>query len=235
MIANRVRPLGTLARHALHRLASDVLQDAWDWAAVAGSVGPGSPRGRRFGAFGAGSMLAFPPGAVFNEASIHIGEGTLVGPGVSLTAGMAPGQQMVSSPVVRIGDRCVIGRGSHIVGHWSVDIGNDVQTGPYVYITDQNHGYLDPDQPIGRQWPVEAGVSVGAGSWLGAHAVVLPGAAIGRNVVVAAGAVVRGAVPDRCVVAGVPARIVRRFVAGRGWVDAPNRPADRQGQVQEQE
>ena len=37
---------------------------------------------------------------------------------------------------------------------------------------------------------------------------------------VAAGAVVRGEVPDHCVVAGVPARIVRRYVAGRGWVAA---------------
>jgi hypothetical protein len=30
---------------------------------------------------------------------------------------------------------------------------------------------------------------------------------------------VRGVVPDRCVVAGVPGRIVRRWVEGRGWVD----------------
>lgn len=172
-------------------------------------------------------MLAFPPGAVFNEASIHIGAGTLVGPGVSLTAGMAPGQEMLTSPVVRIGDRCVIGRGSHIVGHWSIDIGDDVQTGPYVYVTDQNHAYEDPDRPIGRQWPVEAGVSIGAGSWLGANVVVLPGAQIGRNVVVAAGAVVRGVVPDRCVVAGVPARVVRRYVPGRGWTDEPDDVATR--------
>ncbi len=224
MIANRVRPLGTLARHALHRLASDVLQDAWDWAAVAGSVGPGSPRGRRFGAFGAGSMLAFPPGAVFNEASIHIGEGTLVGPGVSLTAGMAPGQQMVSSPVVRIGDRCVIGRGSHIVAHESVVIEDDVWTGPYVYITDQNHGYEDPGTPIGSQLPTNRPVRIGAGSWLGAGAIILPGADIGRNVVVAAGSVVRGQIPDRCVVAGVPARIVREHTK-EGW--QPPRAEDR--------
>jgi acetyltransferase-like isoleucine patch superfamily enzyme len=37
--------------------------------------------------------------------------------------------------------------------------------------------------------------------------------------VVAAGAVVRGTFPDRCVVAGVPARIIRRWVDGQGWVD----------------
>ena len=59
---------------------------------------------------------------------------------------------------------------------------------------------------------------IGAGSWLGAGAIVLPGAVIGRNVVVAAGSVVRGVVPDRCVVAGVPARVVRTYELGEGWV-----------------
>jgi acetyltransferase-like isoleucine patch superfamily enzyme len=121
-------------------------------------------------------------------------------------------------PVLEIGDRCVIGRGSHIIAHQSVVIGADVYTGPYVYITDQNHGYTDPDVPIGRQFPVNSPVSIGAGCWLGAGAIVLPGARIGRNVVVAGGSVVRGVVPDHCVVAGVPARVVRSYVPGDGWV-----------------
>jgi Hexapeptide repeat of succinyl-transferase len=119
--------------------------------------------------------------------------------------------------VLQIGDRCVIGRGSHIVAHHSLLIGDDVFTGPYVYITDQNHGYDDPHVPIGRQMPLNAAVQIGSGSWLGAGAVVLPGTRIGCNVVVAAGSVVRGTVPDRCVVAGVPARIVREYVPGDGW------------------
>ena len=61
-------------------------------------------------------------------------------------------------------------------------------------------------------------MSVGAGSWLGAGAIILPGTVIGRNVVVAAGSVVRGHVPDRCVVAGVPAKVIRAYVAGDGWL-----------------
>jgi acetyltransferase-like isoleucine patch superfamily enzyme len=195
-----------------------MVHHAWSLACDLGAVGPQDPGARRFGAFGHGSVLAFPPGACFNEQYITIGEGTMVGPYVSLSAGMAPGQRMVSDPVVRIGDRCVIGRGSHIVGHWQVELGDDIQTGPYVYITDQNHSYLDPDQPVGRQWPVEAPVRIGSGSWLGANAVILPGAVLGTNVVVAAGAVVRGEFPDHCVVAGVPARMVRRLDPDEGWV-----------------
>jgi hypothetical protein len=41
-------------------------------------------------------------------------------------------------------------------------------------LTDQNHGYEDPVTPIGRQVPVNRPVSIGAGSWLGAGAIILP-------------------------------------------------------------
>jgi carbonic anhydrase/acetyltransferase-like protein (isoleucine patch superfamily) len=61
-------------------------------------------------------------------------------------------------------------------------------------------------------------VRIGAGTWLGTGAVVLPGSDIGRNVVVAAGAVVRGNVPDYAVVGGVPAKVVREYLPGTGWV-----------------
>jgi serine acetyltransferase len=198
-------------------LAWRVVHRAWRAAQRAGAVTPGSPAGRRFASFGVGSVIAFPPGALYGEEWIEIGTGTLIGTHVSLSAGMVPGHQLGDRPVLQIGNGCVIGRGSHLVAHHSIVIGDDVFTGPYVFITDQNHGYTDPDVPIGRQWPSNTAVSIGSGSWLGAGAIVLPGARIGRNVVVAAGSVVRGAVPDRCVVAGVPARVVREYVAGDGW------------------
>jgi serine acetyltransferase len=57
-------------------------------------------------------------------------------------------------------------------------------------------------------------VAIGAGSWLGTGAVILPGTRIGRQTVVAAGAVVRGEFPGHCVLAGVPARVVRTFAPG---------------------
>jgi len=200
----------------------------WGWQAAqrAGMITAATPAGRRFAAFGPGSLAAFPPGSMFGERWIAVGADTLIGALVSLSAGMVPGQDLGPLPVLRIGDRCVIGRGSHIVAHHSLDIGDDVFTGPYVYITDQNHSYADPDEPIGRQMPRNAAVQIGSGSWLGAGAVVLPGASIGRNVVVAAGSVVRGTVPDRCVVAGVPARVVRQYLPGDGWARSALARAD---------
>ena len=201
------------------RLANRLVHAGWRWVARHGAVGPGDVVAERFGFFGEGSCLSFPPGALFGEPWIHIGRDTLVGPDVSLSAGMVPGQQMITDPVVRIGDRCMIGRGSHIVGHFSIEIGDDVYTGPYVYVTDQNHGYEDPDEVVHAQWPNDVPVRVGAGSWIGTGVVILPGTTLGRNVVVGAGAVVHGEFPDHSVVAGVPARVIRRYVPGSGWLD----------------
>ncbi len=199
------------------RLAATAIDVGWRWVSDLGAIGPDHPVARRFGAFGPGSLIAFPPGAIFNERWIRIGSRTMIGPYVSISAGMAPGQEMVSDPVVSIGDRTLIGRGSHIVGHFCIEIGDDIQTGPYVYITDQNHVYRDPDVPIGAQWPVESSVHIGSGSWLGTGVVVLPGSRIGRNVAVGAGSVVTGELPDHCVAVGSPAKVVKRYSPDDGW------------------
>lgn len=177
------------------------------WAAI----GPATARGRRFAAFGEGSVICFPPTTIMNERYIRIGSATMIGPNVALSAGMVPGQECISEVVVSIGDRCLIGRGSGIVGHLSIDIGDDVWTGHHVYITDQNHGYVDPDLPIARQVQPERPVSIGAGSWLGHGAVILPGARIGRNVVIGANSVVTGEIPDFSIAVGAPARVIRRI------------------------
>lgn len=194
------------AKSAVGDLIHDVRDVTTGWAAI----GPDTRRGRRFGAFGEGSVIAFPPTTIMNEQYIHIGSMTVLGPYIALSAGMAPGQTCITDPVVSIGDRCLIGRGSGIVGHLSIEIGDDVYTGHHVYITDQNHGYADRELPISRQSQPERPVKIGSGSWIGHGSVVLPGATIGRNVVVGANSVVRGELPDHCVAVGAPARIVQR-------------------------
>src|SRR5215472_14234746 len=199
------------------QVAGRMVHAAWQRAKDVGTITADTDVGRRFAAFGPGSLIAFPTGSVYGERWIEIGDETMIAELASVCAGMMPGQDLGAEPVLRIGDRCVIGRGSHIVAHYSIDIGDDVYTGPYVYITDQNHSYADPDQPIGRQWPVNSSVNIGAGTWLGTGVIVLPGSVIGRNVVVAAGSVVRGQIGDRCVVAGVPARVIKDFTPGTGW------------------
>ncbi len=201
-------------------VAAEVAHAVWHAMVWAGAIGPHDRVARRYHHFGDGSLIAFPPGDIFGEEHISLGSGTLIGAHVTLSVGMAPGQPLpprANSPVLRIGDRCSIGRGSHIVAHRSLVVGDDVMTGPHCYITDQNHVYADPEVPIGRQWPSDDPVEIGAGSWLGAGAVILPGTHLGRNTVVGAGAVVHGKHPDHAVLAGIPAKVIRRYDPDTGW------------------
>jgi acetyltransferase-like isoleucine patch superfamily enzyme len=184
------------------------------WAAI----GPRSKRGRRFHHFGHKSVVCWPPTTIMNEEHISIGENTMIGPHVALSVGMVVGQEVVASPVVRIGDRCLIGRGSGIVAHYSITIGDDVWTGHHVYVTDQNHGYEDLGVPISRQSAPEKKVVIGDGSWIGHGSVILPGVTIGRHVVIGANSVVSRDIPDYCVAVGAPAKVIRRYIDG-AWTD----------------
>lgn len=200
----------------------DFLAEFWRRWRLKASIGSGSKRARAFGKFGPGSLILFPITTIFNEKYIHIGSETMIGEHVALSAGMMPGQVCLTDPVVRIGDRCLIGRGSGIVGHLSIDIGNDVWTGHHVYITDQSHGYEDVSLPISLQSQPESPVVIGDGSWLGHGVVVLPGAKIGKHVAVGANSVVTGELPDFCVAVGAPARVIRQYTPESGWTPRKN-------------
>lgn len=123
---------------------------------------------------------------------------------------------------IRIGDRVFVNCGTTIIAVKEIVIGDDVALANEVYILDSNsHG-------IEGKAPVEAPVRIGDGTWVGNRAMILPGVTIGRRVVVAAGAVVTHDVPDDCLVAGNPARIVRTldYPAGcrRAWHDEQGCP-----------
>jgi acetyltransferase-like isoleucine patch superfamily enzyme len=201
-------------RRLLHRATHAVLR----WADRAGEVVPGTPLAERFGSFGAGSCIDFPPATLQNVASIHLGRDVLVGRQATLAAGYGVGDPRLPRRALVIGDDCVLGAGVTITAHEYVELGEAVYTGQRVFITDASHGYQDPDTPVGRQFGSHQPVMIGSGTWIGHAAVILPGTRIGRNVVVAAGAVVRGEVEDHAVVAGNPARVVRRLEPGVGWV-----------------
>ena len=196
-------------RRRLHRIAGEAVHRGWYFVQSRGAIHPDSARSERFGHLGVGSVIAFPSAALFGEHGIHIGDGTLVAPWASLSAGY-PGSEHLAPPrALVIGDRCVIGLRSGISAHASIEIGDDVWLGQDVFITDANHGMDDPDLPIGQQIGEARPVRIGSGSWLGHGAVVLPGVTIGRHAVVAAGAVVHRDVPDHGIAAGVPARVVK--------------------------
>jgi acyl-[acyl carrier protein]--UDP-N-acetylglucosamine O-acyltransferase len=119
------------------------------------------------------------------------------------------------APTLRIGDGTYVGRFAHINAWRSVTIGREVLIADRVFISDADHLYADAKTPIRLQGDAFVGpVELRDGCWLGIGVVILPGVTVGRNAVVAANAVVTRDVPDRTVVGGIPARVLKHLDAG---------------------
>lgn len=165
---------------------------------------------RSFAAFGRRSVIQ-PPTRLMGESMIGIGSGVFVGANTWLQV-IAARQDRGGGPPARLS----IGDGTSIAGHCvlsaveSVRIGRSVLIARNVYIADHSHAFGDPSSPILDQGvdKVEP-VEVGDGAWLGQNCVLLPGVHVGVGAVVGANSVVRDDVPDRTVVVGAPAQVVR--------------------------
>ena len=94
----------------------------------------------------------------------------------------------------------------------TITIEDNVLIGSGVHIYVHNHRFNQTDIPISIQghYP-SADVIVKEGAWLGANSVVLPGVIIGENSVVGAGSIVTRSVPDCVVVAGNPAKVIKKI------------------------
>lgn len=118
------------------------------------------------------------------------------------------GGELVIGDDVWIGTDDVI----HSVSRASVKIGNCCDLGPGVMILTGSHKI----DPIGKHIAGEGtagNVEVGDGCWLGARCLILPGVKLGGYTIVAAGAVMNtSSLESKCMVAGVPAKIKKRYV-----------------------
>jgi acetyltransferase-like isoleucine patch superfamily enzyme len=209
----------------VRRILNRVVHAVWRWVDSVGTIVPGTARADAFARFGRGSAIGFPIVTLFGESHMRIGEDTMIGRHCTLTVGYDSGDARSRSDGLIIGDRCVIGARGSLTALESIVIEDDVWFGQDVLVTDSGHGYQDPKLPIGVQLAAHEPIRIGAGSWIGHGAMILGGTTLGRNVVVAAGSVVRGEFEDRAVIGGVPAKVLRRHVPGTGWV-AVNDPDD---------
>ena len=116
--------------------------------------------------------------------------------------------------ILEICDNVDIGTRSRISSGKIVKIDKDVLTGPNVFISDQDHKYDNVELPISKQGVVIKdgnGIHIKEGSWIGTNCVIIGNIIIGKGSVVAANSVVTKNVPDFCVVAGVPAKIIKKY------------------------
>lgn len=90
-----------------------------------------------------------------------------------------------------------------------VTIGDNCFMAPNVAIYTAGH----PIHPDTRNSAYEYGkaVTVGDNVWIGGNTVILPGVNVGSNVVIGAGSVVTKDIPDWCVAAGNPCRVIRKI------------------------
>lgn len=128
-----------------------------------------------------------------------------------------PGAYAICCSKISLGNRVVIRPGCMFFadpreGGAEITIEDDVMLGSGVHIYVHNHAFGSPDEPIIDQgFYGSEPVRLLSGCWVGANAIILPGVTVGRNAVVGAGSVVTHSVPDCTVVAGNPARIIRRI------------------------
>lgn len=151
------------------------------------------------------------PNVIFN--TIHGGEIMVSGPSyfIGNTKLYSAGGSITIGKEVTLGDYCFVN------GAGGVIIGDYVLFSDKVNIISENHNYEDVSKAIRFQGVYGKPISIGSGSWIGVNVTILSGTAIGRNSVVGANSVVKGEFPDYCVIAGNPARVIKRYVGGN-WV-----------------
>jgi maltose O-acetyltransferase len=104
---------------------------------------------------------------------------------------------------VKIGEFCSFGEFTKLWNFGNIEIGDDFIAAAGLTITTGDH---DPDtlKPSGK--PVKIGNRV----WCGLNVTILPGVIIGNDVVIGAGTLVIGTIPDESIVVGIPGRIIKK-------------------------
>lgn len=136
-----------------------------------------------------------------------IGDRTLLMSSFRLVGGHGAARRL------EIGSDCFINQDCVFDATAPIVIGNDVNLGHGVLITTSSHAIGGPERRGGQLQP--KAVRIGHGAWLASRVIVLPGVEIGDGAIVAAGAVVTRSVPPHTLVAGVPAREIRRLPTER--------------------
>lgn len=161
---------------------------------------------------GRGSIF-YRPLKLIGGKHIAIGDGTAFGKHCVLCA-WDKYNKIKLNPYIEIGNGSDFGEYNHITCTNKIIIGHNVLTGRWVTISDNSHGTsthemmeIPPTQrPVYSKGPVIIGNNV----WIGDKATILPNVSIGNGAIIAANSVVTKDVPEYCIVAGNPAKIIKQ-------------------------
>ncbi|MFE5480234.1 DapH/DapD/GlmU-related protein [Nocardia sp. NPDC056541] len=107
-----------------------------------------------------------------------------------------------------LAERVFINQGCTFLDYAGIRLGRGVMVGPKATFITMGHP-VDPEER--RRFLTGAPIDVADNVWIGAGAMILPGVSIGRDAVIAAGAVVADDVPANSLVAGSKAAVRRRW------------------------
>ena len=142
--------------------------------------------------------------------SISVGRNVLIWPGCRLEVVAFDGEASSSSEIL-IGDGVSFQQRCHVTSGSKLVIGANTTILFDVMITDIDHQYDEIGRNIMEQAISVRTTKIGENCFIGSGAKIQAGTKLGRQCIVGANAVVRGDFPDYCVVAGVPARILKRY------------------------
>lgn len=141
---------------------------------------------------------------------VSLGENVYIGPRCRIQ-GIERYNHARFSPSIVLADNVSVQQDFYLTCASRVEIGTNTAIAAFVTITDIDHPYVDVDQPIEKQDLVVSGVAIGPDCKIYNGAVITKGTRIGRHCVVGANSVVSGHYPDFCVIAGSPAKIIKRY------------------------
>ncbi|MGA9348052.1 MAG: acyltransferase [Anaerolineae bacterium] len=110
---------------------------------------------------------------------------------------------------IQLSKNVLVGRCSTIFGHGGVYIGNNTMISPHTLIVSTDHLAYLGNTPFQGQGFTREPIYIGENVWIGANACILAGSTIASNVVVGAGAVVRGSLPSGWLYGGIPAEPIK--------------------------
>jgi len=96
--------------------------------------------------------------------------------------------------------------GCYIQAINGIELGSDIYIAPGVKIISANHDNMELENHIEAK-PIK----IGNNCWLGANSIILPSVELGNHVIVGAGSVVTKSFSSNSVIAGIPARILKKF------------------------
>lgn len=163
------------------------------------------------------------PRRIINSERIFIGDNVSLGPGSLLLAethyptdvmrhpDMHHSLQTFDSKII-IGNNVTATADLQIAAASRITIEDDVMFASNIHINDSSHGFETADVPFKYQRISNiAPILIKKGCWIGQNVVILSGVTIGENTIIGANSIITSSIPARCIAAGSPAKILKRW------------------------